>query len=163
RLALACVGGIDISRRHMAEVFRKHPALFQPHVAFLRESLDGEDVAVIEARSVLLPFHPRLAVLGDADAVAASHRHRAGPVHLETLCLIYRQRPACSVFLLQEQSVRALSDDGLIATGEAFGVLMEFDDHARRVIAHIALLRLRPARRAANHDIPLLTYRAPLL
>src|SRR6476469_4111274 len=108
----------------MPAAFRKHPALLQPYVAFLREALHGEYVAVVQARALLLPLNPRLAVFGDADAVAARQRHCAAAIHLESLRLIYRHRPPCSILLLEEQAVFSLPDHGLVAAREALGVLM---------------------------------------
>ena len=71
----------------MAPVFGQQLALFKADIAVLGKSLDGEDVAVIEARAFRLALDLRLAVfvmrIRSPLAIAISPR----PVHLETVGL----------------------------------------------------------------------------
>src|SRR5579872_1356571 len=83
--ALAGIARIDISGAEMAPVLRQQLALFKADVAVPGEALDSEDVAVIDARALGLPLDLRLAVLGDADAVAAADGNVARAVDLVTV------------------------------------------------------------------------------
>ena len=76
----------------MAPVLRQQLAFLEPDIAFLGKALDGEDIAVIDPRAFGLALDLRLAVFGDADAVAFGRwRSRACGIPRNAL-LVQRQR-----------------------------------------------------------------------
>ena len=78
----------------MAPVLRQQLALLKADIAFFGKALDGEDVAVIEARAFGLALDLRLAVFGDADAVAFGNADLARAEYLEAVVLASTGRPA---------------------------------------------------------------------